>query len=294
LSAYNRIGTGGSGGLVNGVNGNQVDVANPGLDPNGLRNNGGPTQTIAVLPGSPAIGAGSDTIPCVTVPTTDQRGVPRPSNSIDIGAFQDRGFPLTIVRGSSPQRTTVNTEFSNPPAVIVTSKYGDPVAGGVLSVSVIPNQNGALATLSAVDATIAVDGQASVTATANGIQGKYSVTASATGVQRPASFLLANVDARDGATAIALGASTPSAAKQAAGYAPITVPLPSGTAGPRSQRAGRARPALSQRPAPRAEVRLVGGGRSRSLGAAKTAESVLPQERNHFDRLPGVVSYLDV
>ena len=61
-SAYNLIGTGGSGGLVNGVNGNQVGVADPGLDPNGSPNNGGPTQTIALLPGSPAIDAGSNAL----------------------------------------------------------------------------------------------------------------------------------------------------------------------------------------------------------------------------------------
>ena len=45
-SAYNLIGTGGTGGLTNGVNGNQVGVANPGLGP--LADNGGPTQTIAL------------------------------------------------------------------------------------------------------------------------------------------------------------------------------------------------------------------------------------------------------
>ena len=49
---YNLIGTGGSGGLVDGDNGNQVGVANPGLDPTGLQNNGGPTQTIALLVGT--------------------------------------------------------------------------------------------------------------------------------------------------------------------------------------------------------------------------------------------------
>jgi hypothetical protein len=45
---------------------------------------------MALLPGSPAIGAGVSTsaIPGLTVPTTDQRGDPRPANSIDIGAFQ--------------------------------------------------------------------------------------------------------------------------------------------------------------------------------------------------------------
>ena len=54
----NLIGTGGSGGLVNGVDGNIVltSLTDLGLAP--LGNYGGPTQTIALLPGSPAFGAG--------------------------------------------------------------------------------------------------------------------------------------------------------------------------------------------------------------------------------------------
>ncbi len=93
-SAYNLIGTGGSGGLVNGTNGNQVGVADPGLDPNGLQNNGGPTQTIALVTGSPAIDAGSASIPGVTVPATDQRGALRgpaglnAGTTVDIGAYE--------------------------------------------------------------------------------------------------------------------------------------------------------------------------------------------------------------
>jgi hypothetical protein len=55
-SANNLIGTGGSGGLV-AVADNQVGVANPGLGTLGYY--GGPTQTIPLLPGSPAIGGGS-------------------------------------------------------------------------------------------------------------------------------------------------------------------------------------------------------------------------------------------
>ena len=51
-----------------------------------LADNGGPTQTHAVLPGSPAI----DAIPagdCVVA--TDQRGIARPRDSgCDIGAFE--------------------------------------------------------------------------------------------------------------------------------------------------------------------------------------------------------------
>ncbi len=84
-SANNLIGTGGSGGLTSGVNGNLVGVADPGILP--LGNNGGPTQTIALTPTSPAIGAGATSITGVTVPTLDQRGEPR-SGVNDIGAYQ--------------------------------------------------------------------------------------------------------------------------------------------------------------------------------------------------------------
>jgi hypothetical protein len=206
-SAFNLIGTGGSGGLTDGTNGNQVGVANPGLDPNGLQNNGGPTQTIALLPGSPAIGAGSSVIAGVTVPTTDQRGVARPSTSIDIGAFQDRGFLLTVVRGSSPQSTALNTAFANPLALTITSPYGDPVAGGVISFSASSSANGATAMLSATTATIAANGQASVTATANGTQGKYLVTAAASGQTRPAIFKLANIAYPNVSAAAMIGGS---------------------------------------------------------------------------------------
>ena len=80
---YNLIGTGGSGGLVNGTGNNVVNVANAGLAPLALY--GGPTQTLALKPGSPAIGIGT----AVSNVTTDQRGfgldtAPNP----DIGAFQ--------------------------------------------------------------------------------------------------------------------------------------------------------------------------------------------------------------
>jgi hypothetical protein len=70
-SSYNLIGTGGSGGLTNGVNHNQVGVANPGLG--SLGNYGGPTQTIPLLAGSPAINAGNNLLIPAGV-TTDQRG----------------------------------------------------------------------------------------------------------------------------------------------------------------------------------------------------------------------------
>ncbi len=64
-------------------------------DPNlGLiADNGGPTQTHALLPGSPAIDAG-DNDAC---PATDQRGVTRPFNGIcDIGSYEMVDIVVTI------------------------------------------------------------------------------------------------------------------------------------------------------------------------------------------------------
>jgi fibronectin-binding autotransporter adhesin len=50
-----------------------------------LRGNGGPTPTMALLPGSPARGLGS----LLNAPPVDQRGFPRPAGGpIDVGAFQ--------------------------------------------------------------------------------------------------------------------------------------------------------------------------------------------------------------
>lgn len=50
-----------------------------------LTNNGGPTQTIALLTGSPCINAGSNPAPALS---TDQRGRPRSVGTTDIGSFE--------------------------------------------------------------------------------------------------------------------------------------------------------------------------------------------------------------
>ena len=90
-SAYNLIGTVASGvGLANGANGNQVGVSDPGLSAT-LADNGGPTQSLALLPGSPALDRGSAAIVGVTVPTTDQRGALRGPAGLNGGAAVDIG-----------------------------------------------------------------------------------------------------------------------------------------------------------------------------------------------------------
>ena len=58
-----------------------------------LADNGGDTQTLALLAGSPAIDAGTN----VGCPATDQRGVARPQNgTCDIGAYEFEGYVVTF------------------------------------------------------------------------------------------------------------------------------------------------------------------------------------------------------
>jgi uncharacterized protein YkvS len=64
------------------TNGNTPKALNNILDPNGLQNNGGLTQTVALVSGSPAINAGS-----ANGFTTDQRGVAFVGQT-DIGAYE--------------------------------------------------------------------------------------------------------------------------------------------------------------------------------------------------------------
>jgi len=80
-------------GLTNGVNGNLVGVE-PLLGP--LTNNGGPTETIALLPGSPAINAGDPDV-CANPPVNgvDQRGYARAGSGhtqCSIGAYEADAF----------------------------------------------------------------------------------------------------------------------------------------------------------------------------------------------------------
>lgn len=79
-----------------------------------LANNGGVTETMALVPGSPAINAAD---PATSAPT-DQRGVTRPQgNGFDIGAFEygDSVNPTnTPTRTGTPTATATRTATSTP------------------------------------------------------------------------------------------------------------------------------------------------------------------------------------
>jgi uncharacterized repeat protein (TIGR01451 family) len=147
---------------------------------------GGPTQTFALLPGSAAINAGSDTI-CAA---KDQRGVTRPQGAhCDIGAFESGGFTLSITGGNN-QSTPVDTAFATALQVSVSPvSGGEPVNGGIVSFT--PPASGASAAITASPAAISGE-HASVNATANDILGSYNVNADTSGASSAVDFALEN------------------------------------------------------------------------------------------------------
>ena len=167
-----------------------------------LQNNGGPTRTRALLPGSLAIDAGDNCVTlasssggCLTTPlSTDQRGFSRQVNMIvDIGAFESRGFTFSATSGT-PQSTPVNTRFA-PLVVTVSSAAGDPVAGGFVIFRSPTSGATAIFDTGTNDILISINasGQASTTPTANGIAGgPYNATATINGIASSASFSLTN------------------------------------------------------------------------------------------------------
>jgi hypothetical protein len=124
-SSYNLIGTGGSGGLSNGVNGNLVGnlagLSNPGLAP--LADNGGPTQTRALMPTSRALGAGDPAL----FGTIDQRGVIR-TGAVNIGAYQDRlrVQPVPLIAPNRTYRVVSNTALTTTPVNGLLANFVDP------------------------------------------------------------------------------------------------------------------------------------------------------------------------
>lgn len=136
-----------------------------------LGNYGGSTHTIPLLPGSAAIHVASS-----NCPATDQRGITR-GTTCDLGAFESQGFTLVKVSGDS-QSTPVNTVFTQPLVISVTSAFNEPVNGG--AVTFVGPLSGAGINPITATATITNDAVAHGI-TANGLPGSYLVDARATG-----------------------------------------------------------------------------------------------------------------
>ncbi|HJT68495.1 MAG TPA: choice-of-anchor Q domain-containing protein [Pyrinomonadaceae bacterium] len=161
-SSFNLIGTGGAGGLTNAVNSNQVGVASPGLGP--LADNGGATQTHALLSNSPAIEAGSnanvpadtfdldgDANTAETLPV-DQRGInfPRVADSadvnttqtVDIGAFELHPSIEDIPNQTTSESTVKNVSFNigDDTGTLITGPGGS-VTATSSNTTLVPNAN---------------------------------------------------------------------------------------------------------------------------------------------------------
>lgn len=116
-SLGHNLDTDGTSGFTNGLNGNIIGSLgapiNAQLAP--LANNGGPTQTHALLCGSPAIDAGDNN----GAPATDQRGSARPVGSaVDIGAYESTQIclgPLANGQAGVPYNQTITVNGCTAP-----------------------------------------------------------------------------------------------------------------------------------------------------------------------------------
>lgn len=175
--------------LADGSNGNRIGATDALVGPVG--DYGGATRTVPLLPGSPALNAG--TTNGSDIPAVDQRGLAR-IGSPDVGAFESRGFALTRIGGNG-QSAAVNTAFAEPLIVrILATDGGEPVEGGRVAFAGPASGAGAVLTPSA----IAADGKAQATAVANGVAGgPYTITAIAANGDEAAlrvEFSLTNVE----------------------------------------------------------------------------------------------------
>jgi hypothetical protein len=137
---YNLIGDGTGSSGFSSASGDQVGTSsspiNPELGP--LQNNGGPTETMALLYGSPAINSG-DPYDAGSLPQFDQRGPGYPriqGGRVDIGAYESpyppspeqlafANFPSTVVAGQDFNfQVDIEDLFGN----LVTSDYSTVIA----------------------------------------------------------------------------------------------------------------------------------------------------------------------
>ncbi len=107
----------------------QINVGNPLVA--SVADNGGPVQTAALEPGSPAIGKGVS----AGCPSTDARGVVRPAGSCDVGAFQlsKQGYWMVAADGGI---------FSFADAGFFGSMGGQPLNSPIVGMASTPDGGG--------------------------------------------------------------------------------------------------------------------------------------------------------
>jgi uncharacterized repeat protein (TIGR01451 family) len=98
-------------------------AATPNLKLGPLLDNGGPTDTHALLAGSAAIDGGESLCPDDPIfPTVDQRGVPRPSGDCDVGAYElVKTANLSLAIGAAPRPVAEHAPSGLTYAIIVRS-----------------------------------------------------------------------------------------------------------------------------------------------------------------------------
>jgi uncharacterized repeat protein (TIGR01451 family) len=119
-----------------------------GLDPQGLQDNGGPTKTIALKPGSSAIDAvpvgnggyctGADGVEVIA---TDQRSVSRPQGAgCDIGAFELSSYPavLTITKLRNTM-LALGQQGASYTITVTNAVTGGPTSGTVAVSEILPS-----------------------------------------------------------------------------------------------------------------------------------------------------------
>jgi hypothetical protein len=183
---HNLIGDGtGMTGLSNGVHGNQIGSATAPIDPllGPLQDNGGPTKTMALLAGSPALNAGDP----AQLGVADQRGVVL-GGGVNIGAYQASASTFVL---TAPSTATAGTPFNV--TVKAVDRFGQTAVGYTGTVhfssadgqAVLPGDytfTSADAGLHSFTVTLKTAGSQSVTATdtvTNSITGSASVSVTA-------------------------------------------------------------------------------------------------------------------
>jgi uncharacterized repeat protein (TIGR01451 family) len=169
-----------------------IKSADPKLGP--LQDNGGPTQTRALLTGSPAIDGGETQACATSAKSVDQRAVTRPQGpQCDIGAFEYVAADLALTASASPstiqvgqQATVTDVVTNNGPSAATSVQFADPAADFTIN-SVTPSQGTCTHTATTVKCdlgTIATGAKAQIEIVLTGDSpGEITLNSSVTGAQ---------------------------------------------------------------------------------------------------------------